>query len=165
MAEVALDDLVGKVIAQYKGRHPVIGIDRAPCKVSANAEALEQALVHLVQNAVEASEPQSPVFVDLRTDTGMASLEIIDSGAGMSPEFIRTRLFRPFHSSKQGGFGIGAYEAREMIRAMGGRLDVESREGVGTRFQLRIPLAQAESLYRALHDGPGLSGKTNNKVA
>jgi signal transduction histidine kinase len=59
----------------------------------------------------------------------------------MSPEFIRTRLFKPFHSSKPGGFGIGAYEAREMIRAMGGRLDVESREGLGTRFLASLPLA------------------------
>ena len=165
LSEVSLDTLVGKVIAQYEGRHPVVGIDRAPCRVMANAEALEQALVHLVQNALDASEPQSPVFVDLRTDTNTASIEIIDSGTGMSPEFIRTRLFRPFHSSKQGGFGIGAYEAREMIRSMGGRLDVESREGEGTRFQLRFPLAQTESLYRALHDRPALPGQKNNKVA
>ncbi len=61
-------------------------------------------------------------------------IEVIDSGAGMSAEFIRSRLFKPFHSSKPGGFGIGAFEARELVRAMNGRLDVESREGIGTRF-------------------------------
>ncbi len=59
----------------------------------------------------------------------------------MSPEFIRTRLFKPFHSSKPGGFGIGAFEARELVRGMGGSLDVESREGLGTRFLVRLPLA------------------------
>ena len=68
----------------------------------------------------------------------------------MAPEFIRTRLFKPFNSSKPGGFGIGAFEARELIRAMGGRLDVESREGLGTRFQLRLPLADAVRLLRTI---------------
>jgi len=164
-SEVALDELVERIIAQYAGRHPVIGIDRPACKVVADAEALEQALLHLVQNAVEASEPNSPVFVDLRKDSTTASIEIIDSGAGMSPEFIRTRLFRPFHSSKAGGFGIGAFEAREMIRSMGGRLDLESREGVGTRFQLRLPLVEVASLFRSLHGRPALPGDSNDKVA
>ena len=66
----------------------------------------------------------------------------------MSPEFIRTRLFKPFHSSKPGGFGIGAFEARELIRAMGGRLDVESREDLGTRFRIQLPLAVAAGALR-----------------
>ena len=63
----------------------------------------------------------------------------MDSGVGMSPEFVRSHLFKPFHSSKPGGFGIGAFEARETIRAMGGNLEVESREGLGTRFLVRLP--------------------------
>jgi signal transduction histidine kinase len=61
----------------------------------------------------------------------------------MSPNFVQSGLFKPFVSSKSGGFGIGAFEAREMIRGMGGRLDVESREGVGTRFSASLPLVEA----------------------
>ena len=61
----------------------------------------------------------------------------------MSPEFIRNGLFKPFVSSKNGGFGIGAFEARELIRSMGGRLDVESREGLGTRFSIHLPSIDA----------------------
>jgi signal transduction histidine kinase len=64
----------------------------------------------------------------------------------MSPDFVRNRLFKPFVSSKPGGFGIGAYEARELVRAMRGRLDVESHEGLGTRFTIRLPLAHAAAL-------------------
>jgi signal transduction histidine kinase len=71
----------------------------------------------------------------------MCSIEVIDSGRGMSPEFVRNRLFKPFDSSKPNGFGIGAYEARELVRAMGGRLEVESREGLGSRFVIHLPLA------------------------
>lgn len=60
----------------------------------------------------------------------------------MSPDFIRSRLFRPFDSTKAGGFGIGAYEARELVRTMGGALEVDSKEGLGSRFTVLLPLAQ-----------------------
>ena len=77
-------------------------------------------------------------------------VEVIDSGVGMSSEFVRSKLFKPFVSTKHSGFGIGAYEARELIRAMGGRLDVESREGLGTRFAIRLPLAASSSLLESI---------------
>ena len=108
-----------------------------------------------MQNAIEAGTDTSPVFLDLRVDGAGAHIEVIDNGCGMSPEFIRTRLFKPFHSSKQGGFGIGCFEARELVRAMGGRLDVESREGIGTRFQITLPLDPASSLINTLREQAG----------
>ena len=73
-------------------------------------------------------------------------IDVIDAGAGMSPEFVRNGLFKPFISSKQGGFGIGAFEAREIIKSMRGRLTVESRKGVGTRFSVLLPLSEATRL-------------------
>lgn len=144
--QVDLAAMLRQVAAQYANKHDVIAVEREPCFVTANSEALEQALVHLVQNAIEASSESSPVFVDLRKEGQHATIEIVDSGEGMSLEFIRTRLFKPFHSSKMGGFGIGAFEARELIRSMGGRLDVDSREGMGTRFMIRFPLVETSSL-------------------
>jgi len=151
---VALDDMLARIAARYAAQHQVVVVERVPCEVLADREALEQALVHLVQNAIEASREASsdaiPVFLDLRVEEPHAIVEIIDSGPGMSPEFIRTRLFRPFHSSKPGGFGIGAFEARELIRAMGGRLDVESREGLGTRFRILLPLAGTSGMLRSI---------------
>ncbi len=151
---VALDQLVERVTKQYVGKHEIVALQREACSTTADAEALEQALVHLVQNAIEASEPESPVFLDLRCDPTHAVIEVVDSGSGMSPEFIRTKLFKPFHSSKSGGFGIGAYEARELVRAMGGSLDVESREGMGTRFQIRLPLAHSTSVMKSIQSHP-----------
>ena len=68
---------------------------------------------------------------------------IADQGKGMSPRFVRQDLFQPFRSTKPGGFGIGAYEAREIARAHGGRLDVISREGEGSTFTVVLPLARA----------------------
>ncbi|HEX7852433.1 MAG TPA: ATP-binding protein, partial [Sphingobium sp.] len=57
--------------------------------------------------------------------------------------FLRHGLFVPFESTKAGGFGIGAFEARALIAGMGGRLGVESREGEGTRFAIVLPLTDA----------------------
>jgi signal transduction histidine kinase len=60
----------------------------------------------------------------------------------MSPEFIRERLFRPFDSTKGSqSMGIGAYQARDYIRALGGQIEVMSTVGVGTTFSVRLPLA------------------------
>ena len=121
-------------------------IESEECRVRASAESLEQVLVHLVQNAVDASAPGAQVFIRLDGDNFHGAIEVVDSGHGMSPDFIRNRLFKPFVSSKPGGFGIGAYEARELVRAMKGRLDVESHEGLGTRFTIRLPLVGTADL-------------------
>jgi putative PEP-CTERM system histidine kinase len=142
LAPLALDDFLARIAERYRAQHEVIVVDRPGCVVMADREALEHALVHLVQNAIEASPPTSPVFLDVRAEQSHAIIAVADSGCGMSPEFVRNGLFKPFHSSKAGGFGIGAFEARELVRAMGGRLEVESREGLGTRFLLRLPLAE-----------------------
>jgi len=58
----------------------------------------------------------------------------------MDDEFIRTRLFQPFDSTKGAGMGIGAYECRETLRALGGTIEVDSTPGSGTRFRLSLPL-------------------------
>ena len=67
------------------------------------------------------------------------AIDVIDHGCGMTPGFVRDQLFRPFVSSKPAGFGIGAFEARQLVHAMGGALDVVSREGEGTRFRILLP--------------------------
>ncbi|QPC99844.1 XrtA/PEP-CTERM system histidine kinase PrsK [Qipengyuania soli] len=120
--------------------------------VTGDSEALEQALVHLVQNAIDASDNDSAVALEVYSDGVCGKINVIDNGRGMSPQFLRNGLFKPFVSSKDGGFGIGAFEAREMVRAMGGRLDVESREGIGSRFTVALPLLAADQLIRRSPD-------------
>jgi putative PEP-CTERM system histidine kinase len=138
---VALERAVSGVAAAKASQHPVHvhGDERLWAK--ADPSALEQALSHLVQNAIDASPPTKPVEIRYAESGGDVLIEVIDKGQGMSAEFIRTRLFQPFVSTKEQGFGIGAYEARSLISAMGGRLEVESREGEGTIFSLIFPRA------------------------
>ena len=107
-----------------------------------NAAAFEkQALAHLVQNAIDASPNGAAVRMRCGRRGGEAAIEIVDRGEGMSADFIRTRLFQPFASTKENGFGVGAFEARSLIAAMGGRIEVDSREGEGTRFRITLPAA------------------------
>ncbi|MFN4039414.1 MAG: XrtA/PEP-CTERM system histidine kinase PrsK [Erythrobacter sp.] len=141
-----LTALALRLSERFRAVHPVVATREEPLWVMADAEALEQALTHLVQNAIDASEAAVPVFLDVTSDGLSGQIEVIDAGCGMSPEFIRSALFKPFVSSKAGGFGIGAYEARDMIKAMGGRLTVESREGVGTRFAVILPVPETARL-------------------
>jgi putative PEP-CTERM system histidine kinase len=100
--------------------------------------ALEQAVGHLIENALDASSA-TPVLVRVDSGDGTVSIAISDKGVGMDGEFIRNRLFQPFVSTKSGGFGIGAFEARSLITAMGGRISVDSRPGYGTTFTITLP--------------------------
>ncbi|AMO71940.1 XrtA/PEP-CTERM system histidine kinase PrsK [Sphingorhabdus sp. M41] len=110
--------------------------------VFADPARVDQILGHLIQNAIDASTEDQSITINARRRDLSVAIEVCDQGTGMSNEFIRSQLFKPFASSKEGGFGIGAYEARELARAMNGRLEVESTEGVGSRFTLILPLAK-----------------------
>jgi len=148
LAEIDLPSIAQRVAAQFGGpdRHPVYLADAHCGPVLADAETVEQVLIHLVQNAIDASPEGMPVILRVFSDGLNGCAEVLDTGCGMSPEFVRNRLFKPFVSSKPGGFGIGAFEARELVHAMNGKLDVESREGLGSRFVVRLPLAAAVPL-------------------
>ena len=137
-----LGELARKVATRYTAAHPVSAIVHGQCVARVAPEALEQALSHLVQNAIEASGPDTPVMIEVVEEGAAANIHVVDSGTGMSHEFLRNGLFKPFVSSKSGGFGIGAFEARELVRAMGGSLDVDSREGLGTRFKISLERAE-----------------------
>lgn len=143
---VDLAEIARRVIARLGSAHRIDCVGEGGCEVLANPETLEQAVVHLVQNAIDASADGAPVILELCAAGLRGELAVIDSGGGMSPEFLRQSLFRPFVSTKAGGFGIGACEARELVRAMGGRLDAESREGLGSRFTVSLPRAEASLL-------------------
>ena len=105
----------------------------------AHEDRLEHVIGHLVQNALDATAGGGAVKVLLRTHGSTNILEVIDTGIGMSPEFVRDRLFKPFETTKPGGMGIGVYESAQYVAALGGKVEVDSTPGAGTRVRLLLP--------------------------
>jgi putative PEP-CTERM system histidine kinase len=148
---------------QSRAPLPACGGAEEDVWVEADPERLTMVIEHVIRNAQDATGEGGSVTVVVSVDGGpgseaavpigetnnrlrvpSAALTVIDTGTGMSGEFVRERLFKPFDTTKGSrGMGIGAYQAREYIRSIGGRVDVASVEGQGTRFTLRVPLATA----------------------
>ena len=105
----------------------------------AGAEQFEAALEHVVSNAVEASTAESKVHLSASRRDGRVCVRVEDHGVGMSPEFIADGLFRPLHTTKQKGLGIGAFQARAIMRNLGGDMEVHSIVGKGTTVCLLLP--------------------------
>ncbi len=140
---VELGDLVRKVIEEKSLGRPVPRLERAPARieVEVDRERLATTLSHIVQNAQDATPDDGEITVRMRCEDGFACIDVDDTGTGMSPDFVRDRLFRPFASTKgRSNMGIGVYEARQFLRKNGGDLTVRSRPGEGSCFTLRLPL-------------------------
>jgi putative PEP-CTERM system histidine kinase len=133
--------LSAAIAAKRRDREVTLLGDAGACALL-DATALEQAVGHLIQNAIDASSGE-PVTIRVDANGSEVAVTVTDKGVGMDGDFIRNRLFEPFASTKPGGFGIGAFEARSLITAMGGRLSVDSRLGRGTSFTIHLPAAEA----------------------
>jgi signal transduction histidine kinase len=102
-------------------------------------------ITNLLVNAREALEGPGEIGIEAMTegesvDGGTLVLRVRDTGRGMSDEFVRRQLFRPFATTKAAGLGIGLAQCKAIIEGHGGMIRVESRPGGGTAFEVRIPL-------------------------
>lgn len=143
---LALAQLLAQVVAVCSVRQPVPTLDvDAEVAVVAQQEQLKDILCHLVQNAQEATEDSGFVTLRLQRVDQEAVISIIDNGCGMDQAFIEQRLFTPFDTTKgSGGMGIGVYEAKQFITALGGRLTVSSQLQQGSEFTIYLPLCLSE---------------------
>ena len=148
---LAVDQVVAQAVslkAAFEPR-PQLVVEDPSLRVLADRERLERVVGHLIQNAIEATPRTGKVTIRLLRDaagpSGRALIEIADTGEGMSEEFIRERLFKPFDSTKSAGMGIGVFESREYINELGGSLEVSSKPGAGTTFRVLLPLHQQET--------------------
>ncbi|KAF0180528.1 MAG: integral membrane sensor signal transduction histidine kinase [Nitrospirae bacterium] len=117
-----------------------LSVEGSAVVAEADREEIGKVILNLVINAVESSDDGSHVRVETGAMDGQAFVRVHDRGAGMSAEFIRNHLFRPFHTTKKQGLGIGLYQCRQIVEAHGGRIDVESRQGEGSAFTVLLPL-------------------------
>ena len=128
--------------ATARGRRLEVEVT-APVATRGHEDRIERVLGHVVQNALDATPTDGRVWLKLARESGQAKVEVGDTGSGMSPEFVRNQLFKPFQTTKEQGMGIGAYESFQYVQELGGRIAVDSELGRGTVVTILLPLFDA----------------------
>jgi putative PEP-CTERM system histidine kinase len=114
--------------------------------VCGDRDALLRVVENLATNAAEAIDHEGTVTVTLAEERGHAVISIADTGCGITEEYRAHHLFSPFSSTKKDGWGIGLYQSKQVVENQLGEILVESVEGQGTTFTVKLPLrADAES--------------------
>ena len=143
ITEFELIALLQAVIKQESKRDPIPQLVDSEKRINmvADKDKLQSVFVHLIRNAQDATDKDGEVTISIKKSTGWVVIFVQDTGTGMTDEFIKEQLFKPFASTKGlTGMGIGVYQSREYIRRIGGSLDVTSEKGVGTCFTIKVPI-------------------------
>ncbi|HKG47653.1 MAG TPA: ATP-binding protein [Pyrinomonadaceae bacterium] len=143
--DIDLIPIIQRVLAltaePSRGKHSIV--TRLPPSLHALADParIEEVLENLVLNALEVmADKGGTLTIEAgQTAGGAPTFSVSDTGRGMSRQFMETRLFRPFSTTKRTGIGLGLYTCREVIKASGGSIEVESVEGAGTTFRVVLP--------------------------
>ena len=140
--KVSLSEIIQKVVSQCNVQQPkVTFLHDGNCHSLIDDESFHSVMHHLIQNSQEATENHGWVKVTLAEKKRTIRITIEDNGCGMSEEFINTRLFRPFDTTKgNAGMGIGVFEAKQFFENMAGIIKVESTPNQGTVFIIELPL-------------------------
>ena len=147
---LALDDLVRERVSahaeQFRARSIALTHTVAPARVVGDPERLGQAVDNLLSNALRYTDPGGRVTVTLDARGSEATITVADTGVGIAPEYLG-RVFDRFwrapgaRARAAEGSGVGLAVVSELIRGHGGTVEVSSRPGDGTSFQVRLPLA------------------------
>lgn len=148
---IHLRELIDRVVAAKRQYHAGIEVESGQdIRAFAHEEQLERVIGHIVQNAIEATgDKGSQIKVRAYAEAEYAVIEIVDGGVGMSEEFVRERLFRPFQTTKPQGMGIGMNESFQYVSGIGGRITVESIENSGTCFHVFLRNADDGAMRNA----------------
>lgn len=143
---VALEAIARRLAgaARSKGRELYLDLHEA-ARTRGHEERVERVIGHVVQNAFDATPEEGEVRLSLGVEGSYARVEVTDTGCGMSEEFVRTRLFKPFQTTKSNGMGIGAYESFQYLQELGGKIKVHSEVDRGTRITILLPLFHAST--------------------
>ncbi len=140
---IELGKLVMQAVSQCADREPVPRaiVEDGHVWVRGDRDRLLMAVYHAIRNAQDATPSEGSVSVELKRNGAECAVHVVDTGSGMDRDFIENRLFKPFDSTKGTvGMGIGAYQIRETLRMSGGRLNVDSTPGAGTRLTMTIAI-------------------------
>ena len=141
--QALINEVLKELPVHLNGKKLLIKGDSVSAEV--DREEMKRVLLNLILNAIEATpENEGTITIETLRGNGTATVKISDNGVGMSEEFIRNRLFRPFQSTKKKGLGVGLYQCKVIIEAHGGRIEVRSALQKGTEFAIYLPLVTKE---------------------
>ena len=131
---------------QLKGKRIRVWVERAPSlpAIRGYRGKLQQVLINLLMNAAQALPGGGEIRIAIDGEEGALRLRVSDNGVGI-PAGHRERIFEPFFSGRAGGTGLGLAIVREIVREHGGEIAVESVEGAGSTFTVRIPAVLSEA--------------------
>jgi signal transduction histidine kinase len=109
-------------------------------KMVADAEKMRRILINLIENAIDAMPKKGKLTIESRESDGGVEISLSDNGAGMSKETLE-RIWNPLFTTKAKGIGLGLAIAKRLVEAQGGSIAVQSTQGTGTTFTVRIPKA------------------------
>ena len=142
---VDLEGIVRRIAAVCAERGRALELEVSESVVTrGHAERIERIIGHMVQNAMDATDIDGRVWLKLARGKGQALIEVGDTGHGMTEEFVRERLFKPFQTTKKAGMGIGAYESFQYVQELGGKIDVRSKVNRGTIVTMLLPLFEIQ---------------------
>ncbi len=136
---VALAQRVVQRLPELPGVELEGPVAEGPVTIEGDAEELEKVLYNLCRNGQEAIDGEGRLRLEVARDGDGVVVRVADTGEGMSPQFVDHDLFRPFHTTKKAGLGIGCFQSRAIVEAHGGTMEVESTPGEGTVFTVRLP--------------------------
>ncbi len=143
---VELAALVGQIQRAKGAQQPAVTVEVAgEVHALGHDDRLERVIGHLIQNALDATTENGKVTVRVFRDGANAVVEVADDGVGMTPEFVRDRLFKPFQTTKPHGMGIGIYESFQYVTAVGGRILVDTKPCAGTRVRVSLPCCDVDA--------------------
>jgi len=147
LAAVNLNEIVRTVVKLFEAQFGAVG--RPPITpelhleenlpiIQADATLLHRAIENLILNAMDAMPAGGVLMLRTQKIEGGVSLEVSDTGTGLTPEESE-RIFTPYYTSKQHGSGLGLAIVQAIVADHGGRISVESESGVGTSFHVELP--------------------------
>ncbi len=107
-------------------------------KIKADSEQIKEACLNILTNAYEAMMSGGTLTIDYKVDGGDIAILILDTGNGIDSKMM-AELFTPFKTTKMNGTGLGMAQANKIIHQHGGRIDVKTKQGKGTRVSLILP--------------------------
>jgi putative PEP-CTERM system histidine kinase len=140
--ESDLNELVDETIDNLNG---ILGVELVKelhplPRIVVDRQQLQNVVTNLLLNARDAVSRDGRIRVETTQCDGRAVLSVADNGCGMSPEFLKNSLFRPFQTTKKKGLGIGMFQSKIIVEAHRGSIQVESEPGKGTKFGVYLPL-------------------------